>query len=225
MRSRCLPFVLLFVLWGCSPPEQTVSPVSPSPVATATAVSSPALSASPSPVAMATPLLPPDLPSPVFQSVKEVPALKPEMRETETWWADSGITENRLGYYASDKSVAELEKELLPAFQTEENRPYLEGIPAVFDFEKSRVCLMRRGDTDFAQMFMLVPLGDPPVVPASLKQIKLPPIPASELQGHKTLVVLATGFGLGEHVDHMLASAGLSIDPTSTPEATPAATP
>jgi hypothetical protein len=153
----------------------------------------------------------------VLKPLERVAGLEPQMKDTEVWWADSGISDNRLGYYASQKSVEEVEAELRPAF-TANNRPYIEGIGPVFDFEGNRVCLMKRPD-NVEELFVLVPLGDPPVLPKSLRALKLPKIPNEALQGQKTLVVLATGQGLGDHVDHMLAQAGLVITPT--PTATP----
>lgn len=206
--------ILLFTLWGCSPPEPGESPTPPlTPGTTTTVPMTP--TATPTEVAMAaTPFPEPDVPVDRFRSLHELSVFKPEMRESETWWANSGITENRLGYYTSERSVADLEKELLSVYQTPDNKPFLEGIPAVFSFEDNRVCLMRRGDTDLAQMFILAPLNKDGQLPAAVRELKLPPIPPAELKGKKTLVVLATGYGLGEHVDHMLANAGLVITPT-----------
>lgn len=210
MRKTLWLCCLAALAWGCAPPDQQPS------VSTQTTTTV-AVAASPQPIVSATPaeaMPAPDLPDAVLKPLEPVAALQPQMKETESWWANSGISENRLGYYASKKSPAEVEAELLPTFT--KHKPYLEGIGPVFDFEGNRVCVMRRDD-GVEEMFVLVPLGEPPVVPESLKALKLPAIPPEKLKGQSTLVVLATGKGLGAHVDHMLGQAGLVITPSPTP--------
>ena len=222
MKRTCAAPILLLLLWGCSPPEGG-TPNSTSTMAvsnTTTVAVSP--TASPSPLAMASPRLPePDLPSKLLGSYQPVAGLEPKMKDRETWWADSGISDNRLGYYTSNESVAQVEAQLLPAFTSDQNKPYLEGIGPVFDYDGNRVCIMKRGDKAGEQLFVLVPLGAEKTIPKSLLALKLPNIPAAELEGKATLVVLATGEGLGEHVDHMLGQAGLVITPTPTDSPTP----
>lgn len=206
----------LLVLWllaGCAPvPELTPSPtvsLSPSPTRS-------------SPPPSATPLQPPLLPDAASQGLNPLPGLTPEMRDSEPWWANSGIGDNRLAYFSSDKPSNQLEPQLLSAFQEPGYSNFLEGIPAVFSFEGNRICVLRKADSDLCRMFVLAPLNKPEW-PASLKALKLPPVSGPSLKGPKTLVVLASGERLGEHVDHMLGQAGLVIEPTSTPS--PAATP
>lgn len=220
MRKSLWAGSLLLILWGCAPLPDS----SPTAGVAVTGSPRPPVSATPAqtpePVVSATPGQPrlpePDLPAAVLKPLQPVAGLVPKMKDTEVWWADSGISDNRLGYYASDKGVAEIEAELLPTF-TDNKVPYIEGVGPVFDFEGNRVCLMKSTDSDLEELFVLVPLADPPVVPTSLRALKLPNISAQALKGHKTLVILATGKGLGEHVDHMLAQAGLVITPTPPP--------
>lgn len=215
MRKTLWICCLAAVAWGCAPVDQQPSQTTVSTnttvavVATTPTPPEPVVTSAP-PEAMPTP----DLPEGVLKPLEPVAALQPKMKETESWWADSGISDNRLGYYASKKSVAEVEAELLPSFTR--HKPFLEGIGPVFDFEGNRVCIMKRDD-GLEELFVLVPLADPPVVPKSLKALKLPDIPPEKLKGQATLVVLATGKGLGEHVDHMLGQAGLVITPTPAP--------
>lgn len=66
------------------------------------------------------------------------------------------------------------------------------------------------------QLFIIAPLNGDKQLPKSLLALKLPPIPPEELADKSTLVALATGEGLGEHIDHMLGQAGLVITPTPT---------
>ena len=225
MRKSLWGTSLLLLLWGCAPlPDSTATPgsdLSPSAISSTTPLSpSPIASASPTSTA---PRLPdPDLPAGVLKPLDRVAGLQPKMKETEAWWANSGISDNRLGYYATTKSSGDIEAELLPSF-TQDSKPYLEGIGPVFDFDGTRVCIMKRTNSDTEELFVVVPLSDPPVIPKSLSALKLPTISPASLKGKKTLVVLATGRGLGEHVDHMLGQAGLVITPTPTP--TPTATP
>jgi len=220
-RSYLAPAVLL-LLWGCSPPEGGI-PNSTSTVAvsnTTTVLNSPTPSGSP--VAVSSPRLPePDLPSKLLGNYQPVAGLEPKMKESETWWADSGISDNRLGYYATSESVAQVEARLVPVFTAGGNKPYLEGIGPVFDYDGNRVCIMKRGDKPGEELFVIAPLGAEKTIPKSLLDLKLPKIPAAELEGKTTLVVLATGKGLGDHVDHMLGQAGLVITPTPSETPTP----
>ncbi len=210
----------LLVLWllaGCAPvPDITPSPtlsVSPSPTG-----STPLPSGSP----VAAPLQPPLLPAAASRGLNPLAGLTSEMRDREPWWANSGIGDNRLAYFSSDKPAEQLEPQLLSAFQEPGYSNFLEGIPAVFSFEGNRICVLRKADSDLCRMFVLAPLKKPEW-PASLKALKLPPVSVESLKGQNTLVVLASGERLGEHVDHMLGQAGLVIEPTSTP--VPSATP
>lgn len=176
-----------------------------------------------SPVAVASAVfLTPDLPGGSFKALQPLDVLEPKMKENETWYANSGIIDNRLGYYVSDLAPIEIEAQLIDSFQQPGNEPYLEGVGPVFTFEGTRVCVMRRKDSTISQLFVIAPLSDPPKVPDSLRALRLPPIPAETLRGKKALVVLATGEGLGAHVDHMLGQAGLVITPS--PSETPTAT-
>lgn len=218
---KCLAPALLLLLWGCSPPEGT-SPGVTSTVAvsnTTTAVT-PAPSATPTEVAAAaTPLPEPDLPEKLLKTYTAAP-IEPKLKASETWWADSGIQDNRLGYYTSNDSLAQVEAQLTPVFTAEGNKPYLEGIGPVFDYDGNRVCIMKRASGGEA-LFVIAPLGAAKQIPKSLLSLKLPPIPPEELANKTTLVVLATGDGLGEHIDHMLGQAGLVITPTPAPTETP----
>ncbi len=194
--------ISFLLLVGCSPPElanqNTGTPVlSPSPAQTVAAAASP--------------LPQPDLPEKLLKSYTLAP-LDPKLKDSETWWADSGINDNRLGYYTSQQSVAQVEAQLLPVFTGAHNKPYIEGIGPVFDYAGNRVGLVKR-DKDEA-LFVIAPLGADKQLPKSLLDLKLPPVAPEELAGQTTLVVLATGQGLGEHVDHMLGQAGLVITPT-----------
>jgi len=224
MSKRLCGTALLIMLWGCAPPDSITG--TPAPQPTQTVVVAPPQTATPiaalTPTASPTAVLAePDFPPGVLRSMDRVAGLTPAMKETEVWWANSGIQNNRLGYYASPKSPKEVEEQLLPSFL--KHRPYHEGIGPVFDFDGCRVCLMKRPESELEELFVLVPLGDPPVIPDTLKALKLPKISLEALKGQKTLVVLATGQGLGEHVDHMLGQAGLVLTPTPSvqPESTP----
>jgi len=219
-RSYLAP-ALLLLLWGCAPPDGAIPNSTSTAVSNTTSVvSSPTPSVSP--LALVSPKLPePDLPSKLLGSYQPVAGLQPKMKESETWWADSGISDNRLGYYTTSESVAQVEAQLVPVFTGGENKPYLEGIGPVFDYDGNRVCIMKRGDKPGEELFVIAPLGAQKIVPKSLLALKLPNIPASELEGKTTLVVLATGEGLGEHIDHMLGQAGLVITPTPSETPTP----
>ena len=222
MKRSSLAPVLLLLLWGCSPPEGGIPNSTSTAVVsnTTTTLNSPTPSSSP--LAMVTPKLPePDLPSKLLGSYQPVAGLEPKMKESETWWADSGISDNRLGYYTTRESVAQVEARLLPVFTAGKNKPYLEGIGPVFDYDGNRVCIMKRGDKPGEELFVIAPLGAEKIIPKSLLALKLPNLPATELKGKTTLVVLATGEGLGEHVDHMLGQAGLVITPTPSETPTP----
>lgn len=215
MNKHWLAPALLLLLWGCAPPDGASPTTSPSPLRS---TSSPVpQTASPIPsetvAAAATPLPQPDLPEKLLKHFAPAP-LDPKVKDSETWWADSGINENRLGYYTSQASPSEIEAQLVPVFTSGENKPYLEGIGPVFDYEGNRVCIVKR-EKDEA-LFVIAPLGPEKQLPKSLLDLKLPPIPPEELKGKSTLVVLATGQGLGEHMDHMLGQAGLVITPTPT---------
>ncbi|MFN8608963.1 MAG: hypothetical protein U0931_15625 [Vulcanimicrobiota bacterium] len=213
MKKHWLAAALLLSLWGCAPPD---GPRQASPTPSGPATTRPATpDLSPSPVetvaVAASPLPEPDLPEKVFKSYARA-KIDPKLQDSETWWADSGINQNRLGYYTSQDSVAEVEAQLLPVFTAGDNKPYLEGIGPVFDYDGTRVCIMKRPKDE--ALFVIAPLGAAPKLPKSLLSLKLPPIPPEELEGKTTLVVLATGQGLGEHMDHMLGQAGLVITPT-----------
>jgi len=214
--------LMLISLWGCAPlPEGGLPTGTPSVQVSATAAPSPI--ASGSPLAVASPVfLKPDLPADTFKALQALEVLEPKMKETETWYANSGIMDNRLGYYVSKQAPIEIEAQLIDDFTQGGNEPYIEGVGPVFTFEGTRVCVMRRKDSTISQLFVIAPLSDPPKVPESLRALRLPPIPAESLRGQKALVVLATGEGLGEHVDHMLGQAGLVITPS--PSETPTAT-
>ncbi len=217
MKKSLTP-ALLLLLWGCSPPEGTPNTATTTPVSNVTQSATPSVSATP--VAVVTPsvrLPAPDLPEKLFKNYHSV-SLEPKLKDSETWWADSGIQDNRLGYYTSNDSVAQVEAQLAPVFTANDNKPYLEGIGPIFDYDGNRVCVMKRASGG-EQLFVIAPLGDDKQIPKSLLALKLPPIPAAELEGKTTLVILATGEGLGEHIDHMLGQAGLVITPT--PSATP----
>ena len=222
MRNSWPALVLLSVLWGCGPlpPDGNVTGTpTPDVVASQTSTPKPVPSGSATPAAK---IPAPDFPAQVFKPLKPIAALEPKMQDTEVWFADSGIKDNRLGYYVTNDDLIEAEARLKPTF-IKDKEPYLEGVGPIFNFQNGRVGLVRRKGSAVCEFFMLVPLSNPPKVPACLKEIKLPAIPEASLRGGKTLVVLATGEGLGEHVDHMLANAGLVITPT--PTATPTATP
>lgn len=215
MNKGCLASILLVVMWGCAPPEAieptgSLTPVSATPVATVT----PILSSTPikSPVPLP-PLPQPDFPPEVFKPY-QVATLDPKIKDSEIWWADSGISDNRIGYYTSNESAAQIESELLPSFTASGNKPYLDGIGPVFDYEGNRVCLMKRAKDEV--LFVIVPLGADQQIPDSLKALKLPSINSEKLKDKTCLVILASGQGLGEHVDHMLGQAGLVITPTPT---------
>ncbi|MBX3169514.1 MAG: hypothetical protein KF760_19085 [Candidatus Eremiobacteraeota bacterium] len=219
MKKSLAP-ALLLLLWGCAPPEGTPNTTSTVAISHATSTVTP--SATPTAVAAsgATAKLPePDLPEKLLKNYQPAP-LEPKLKESETWWADSGIQDNRLGYYTSNDSVAQIEAQLVPVFTAGGNKPYLEGIGPVFDYDGNRVCIMKRS-AGGEQLFVIAPLGTARQVPKSLRALKLPPIPAEELANKTTLVVLATGEGLGEHIDHMLGQAGLVITPTPAPAETP----
>lgn len=221
MRKFLAP-ALLLLLWGCAPPDGTPNATSTAAVSntTETAASSP--SASPTAVAATAAVvkLPePDLPEKLLKNYHPV-RLEPKLKDSETWWADSGIQDNRLGYYTSNDSVAQIEEQLVPIFTANDNKPYLDGIGPVFDYDGNRVCIMKRASGG-EQLFVIAPLGASKQVPKSLMALKLPPIAPEELADKTTLVVLATGEGLGEHVDHMLGQAGLVITPTPTPTESP----
>ena len=218
--KKSLASALLLLLWGCSPPDGTTPHTTETTVASNVTQSATPVPTSSSPVAVTTPALrlpEPDLPEKLLKVYQSVP-LEPKLKESETWWADSGIQDNRLGYYTSNDSVAQVEAQLAPVFTANDNKPYLEGIGPIFDYDGNRVCVMRRASGG-EQLFVIAPLGDDKQIPKSLLALKLPPIPAAELEGKTTLVILATGEGLGEHIDHMLGQAGLVITPT--PSATP----
>lgn len=213
MKNNASVPLLLLLLWGCSPPESSNQTTTSTPAFVTSATATPAATPTPSQTvaAAASPLPPPDLPDKLLKSY--APArLDPKIKESETWWADSGISDNRLGYYTSKESVSQVEAQLLPVFTGGTNKPYIEGIGPVFDYDGNRVCIVKR-DKDEA-LFVIAPLGAEKQLPKSLMDLKLPPIPPEELAGKTTLVVLATGQGLGEHVDHMLGQAGLVITPT-----------
>lgn len=219
MRQKVAGALLLFLM-GCAP----INEVAPSPSLSATTVPTSGPSSSPTPVALVSPspapeneLPAPDLPAEVTRNLHPVSHFPPKMRDSEVWWADSGIRENRMSYYASSKSPEEIEAELSPACNTPEQKAYLPDLGKVFSFEGNRIGLTRGPGGD--RMFLLVPVGDPPAIPACLKALKLPPIAVEDLKGQRTLVILATGQGLAEHVDHMLAQSGLAITPSASPTA------
>ncbi len=221
MRKSVAP-ALLLLLWGCAPPDGTPNTTSTVAVSNSTSTVTPQPSASPTAVAAsaaAAKLPEPDLPAKLLKTYQAA-RLEPKLKESETWWANSGIQENRLGYYTSNDSVADIEARLVPVFTAEGNKPYLEGIGPVFDYDGNRVCIMKRSSGG-EQLFVIAPLGAAKQIPKSLLALKLPPISAEELANTTTLVVLATGEGLGEHIDHMLGQAGLVITPTPTPTETP----
>lgn len=216
--KKSLAAATLLLLWGCAPPDGTPNATSTVAVSNTTTIVSP--SATPSSVAAAAPKLPePDLPEKLLKNYQPA-RLEPKLKDSETWWADSGIQDNRLGYYTSNESVAQIEAQLVPAFTGEGNQPYLEGIGPVFDYDGNRVCIMKRSGGG-EQLFVIAPLGASKQIPKSLLALKLPPIPPEELANRTTLVVLATGSGLGDHIDHMLGQAGLVITPTPGPTETP----
>lgn len=212
---------LMLLTWGCSPPID-------SPQGTASPRVSPTLAsplASESPVAVAGPAFqPPILSQKVFQPLKELEVLQPSMRETETWYANSGIIDNRLGYYTTAESVIEAEARLLEEFTAQGLRPYLEGIGPVISFENVRLCLTRSQDSDASQLFLVAAIDDPVGLVKTLRTLKLPALDPELLRGQKTLVVLATGEGLGRHVDQVLGQSGLVIDPATEATATPTPT-
>ncbi|MBS2036504.1 hypothetical protein JST97_16045 [bacterium] len=212
-----LSSVLLLLLWGCAPPEGQRASGSPTPAQVTPSPLMELASPSPSPTekvaVAASPLPQPDLPEKLLKSYASAP-LDPKIKDSETWWADSGINDNRLGYYTSQEASGEIEAKLVPIFTGGHNKPYLEGIGPVFDYDGNRVCIVKR-EKDEA-MFVIAPLGPDKKIPQILLSLKLPPIAPEELEGKSTLVVLATGQGLGEHMDHMLGQAGLVITPTPT---------
>ena len=219
MRKSLVP-ALLLLLWGCSPPEGTPNATSTVAVSNTTTAVTPVPSSTPTTVAAAAAPLPqPDLPDKLLKNYTPAP-LDAKLKDSETWWADSGIQENRLGYYTSNDSLAQVEAQLTPVFTADGNKPYLEGIGPVFDYDGTRVCIMKRASGGEA-LFVIAPLGANKQVPKSLTALKLPPIPPEELTNKSMLVVLATGNGLGEHIDHMLGQAGLVITPTPDPTETP----
>jgi hypothetical protein len=156
------------------------------------------------------------------KGLEPVAGLSPEMRERETWWANSGISDNRLAYYASTKTVSELEAELSGPLM-EGYREYLEGVGAWVSFEGLRLALVKSEKEGPDRMLILAPLPADGSTPEALKQLKLPVLEKPDWKGQKTLVVMSTGEGLGQHMDHMLGQAGLVITPS--PSATPSATP
>lgn len=220
MKKSLVAPALLLLLWGCAPPEKTPDSTSTVSVSNTTTVVTPAPSSSPTAVAAAaTPLPQPDLPEKLLKTYTQAP-IDSKLKDSETWWADSGIQENRLGYYTSDDSMAQVEAQLTPVFTADGNKPYLEGIGPVFDYDGNRVCIMKRASGGEA-LFVIAPLGANKQIPKSLQALKLPPIPPEELANKTLLVVLATGNGLGEHIDHMLGQAGLVITPSPEPTETP----
>lgn len=220
--KKSLASALLLLLWGCAPLDGTPNSTSTVAVSNTTSTVTPAPSNSPTAVAAsaaAAKLPEPDLPEKLLKNYQSAP-LEPKLKDSETWWADSGIQDNRLGYYTSNDSIAQIEAQLVPVFTADGNKPYLEGIGPVFDYDGNRVCIMKRSGGG-EQLFVIAPLGAAKQVPQSLLALKLPPIPPEELANKTTLVVLATGEGLGDHIDHMLGQAGLVITPTPSPTESP----
>ena len=207
MRKTLCALLLAGFLSGCAPPGQDLATVTPAATATATA---PPVTAGPTAEALKEPKIADKV------ALEKLDVLKPEMTEKEVWWADSGISDNALGYYASDKPMAELETELLKQIRDPELKPLVPEAGEVFSFEDLRVCVLQ-GKED--RMFVLSPLGEDGQPSPALQKMKLPEVKLTPEQrkGKTTLVVLATGQGLARSVDHALGEAGLSFEPTGTP--------
>ena len=110
MKNNASVPLLLLLLWGCSPPEPSNQATTSTPAFVASATATPVATPTPSQTvaAAASPLPPPDLPDKLLKSYAPAP-LDPKVKESETWWADSGISDNRLGYYTSKESVSQVE--------------------------------------------------------------------------------------------------------------------
>ena len=221
MRVKTL--ALLVLLYGCAP-MPPISTGSPQPHSTVTPSSSPKPVASASAHPSLEPLAQPQLPIAMTEGLAPVAGLQPSMRDSETWWADSGIRDNRLAYYASPKSISELESQMSGPF-LEGYREYLEGVGTWVSFEGMRVALARPQKEGPDRLLILAPLPPNGSMPAVLKTLKLPILEKPDWKGGKTLVVTATGQGLCEHMDHMLGQAGLTVTPSPAPLTTASATP
>lgn len=218
MKKSLLPLLLGCLLWGCTPAENP----NPTP-AVPSASESPAMIGSPTLQPDKTEGMTgrPDLPAEAFSTLTLLHAIRPEMREQETWWADSGIRDNRLAYYGSVQQPEAVAAMLKPYYEKPGYRPFVEGAPLTFSFDGAQLCVVRRNSGDVSQMYVLVPISEPPVEPQVLRDLKLPAVTTGELAQFKTLVVLATGQGLSDHMDHMLANAGFTLPDSAVATSTP----
>ena len=218
-------FSLAILFLGCSqkPPTQVTS--------TTTAVNETTVTSSATPVAAsATPVQgeafsAPALPEAAFEGLVEVRKFYPGDEARYAWWSEQGISENRLGIYASELEPAALQEKLLPHLSAEDHKP-LAGATGWLERDGSQLGGFSQENSGFARFAVVSPIEPQP--PAAWTALKIPEVEwaaaKSTLEGKKSLVVLATGYEMRYLVEGLLKNGSNPVSATPAPTDTPAAT-